>query len=54
MPGDILVKIDDGIFSYRVAGILVRHGMVLLQHPLDDPIYAFPGGHVKLGETSET
>ncbi len=52
MPEDILVKINDGIFSYRVAGILVRHDMVLLQHPIGDLIYAFPGGHIKLGETS--
>ena len=49
---DILVKIDDGLFSYRVAGILIRDGMVLLQHPLDDPSYAFPGGHVNFGEVS--
>lgn len=49
---DILFKDEDGIFSYRVAGICVRDGKVLLQKPLDDEGYAFPGGHVALGETS--
>ena len=49
---DILLKDEDGIFSYRVAGICVRDGKVLLQKPFDDDGYAIPGGHVALGETS--
>ncbi len=48
-----MFKFDEGIFSYRVAGILARNGLVLLQHPPGDPSYAFPGGHVNLGETSQ-
>jgi len=50
---DLLVKMAEGIFSYRVAGIMIRNGMVLLQHPVNEASYAFPGGHVKLGETSQ-
>ncbi|MCG8499501.1 MAG: NUDIX hydrolase [Firmicutes bacterium] len=50
---DILFKTETYIFSYRVAGILIRDGKVLLQKPTDDPGYAFPGGHVELGETNE-
>ncbi len=50
---DILFKTDDGIFSYRVAGICVQDGYVLLQNTTNDPAYAFPGGHVTLGETNE-
>jgi ADP-ribose pyrophosphatase YjhB (NUDIX family) len=50
---DILFKLKDGVFSYRVAGILIRDGKVLLQRAASDPAYAFPGGHVSLGETSE-
>jgi len=50
---DILLTTKEGIFSYRVAGILIRDGKVLLQRPINDPAYAFPGGHVNFGETSE-
>lgn len=50
---DILYKMDAGIFSFRVAGILIRGSNVLLQRASDDLAYAFPGGHVNFGETSE-
>lgn len=49
---DIYFKDEDGIFSYRVAGICVRNGKVLLQKPFDDDGYAIPGGHVAFGETN--
>lgn len=52
MP-DILFKTSDYIFSYRVAGILIRNDQVLLQRPVGDSGYAFPGGHVGFGETNE-
>jgi len=51
-PQDILFRIDAGVFSYRVAGILIQGGKVLLQRTLDDEGYAFPGGHANFGETS--
>ena len=50
---DILFKTDEWVFSYRVAGICVRDGKVLLQKPTNDTAYAFPGGHVEFGETNE-
>lgn len=50
---DILFKTDDYIFSYRVAGICVQNGKVLLQKPTNDTGFAFPGGHVAFGETNE-
>ena len=50
---DILFKTDDWVFSYRVAGICVENGKVLLQKPTNDTAYAFPGGHVEFGETNE-
>ncbi len=50
---DILFHIPAGIFSYRVAGILIHDGKVLLQRPPGDPGYAFPSGHVSFGETSQ-
>ena len=49
---DILFKTDDYVFSYRVAGILIRNSKVLLQKPTNDNGYAFPGGHVEFGETN--
>ena len=51
---DILFKTDDWVFSYRVAGICVRSGKVLLQTTTgEDRSFAFPGGHVAFGETNE-
>ena len=49
---DILYKNDDFVFSYRVGGILVRNGKILLQRPKNDD-YAIIGGHVAAMETSE-
>lgn len=48
---DILFKNDDFVFSYRVGGILVHNGKILLQRPADDD-YAIIGGHVTAMETS--
>lgn len=35
---DILFKNDDFVFSYRVGGILIRNGKILLQRPKNDDI----------------
>lgn len=50
---DILFKTEDYVFSYRVAGICIKNAKILLQKPTNDDGYAFPGGHVALGETNE-
>lgn len=50
---DIIFKTDEYVFSYRVAGLLLHNGKVLLQRPKNDTAYAIPGGHVALGETNE-
>ena len=50
---DMLFKTDDFIFSYRVGGILIRDGKVLLQRAAGDDGYAFVGGHVSFGETTD-
>lgn len=50
---DILFKTDDFVFSYRVAGVCLCDGKVLLQKPSNDTAFAFPGGHVAFGETHE-
>lgn len=49
---DILFQREDYVFSYRVAGILLRDNKILLQKPTNDTGYAIPGGHVELGETN--
>jgi len=49
---DILFHRDNYVFSYRVAGILLRDNKILLQKPTNDTAYAIPGGHVELGETN--
>lgn len=53
MSNDILFKTNEYVFSYRVAGLLLHNGKVLLQKPQNDTVYAVPGGHVALGETNE-
>ena len=47
---DILFKNDDFVFSYRVGGILIRNGKILLQRPKNDD-YSIIGGHVAAMET---
>ena len=49
---DILFKTDDYVFSYRVGGLLIHNGKVLMQKAVDDEGYAFIGGHVAFGETT--
>ena len=49
---DILFREEDGVFSYRVAGVLIRDKKILLHRFEEDPGYAFPGGHVNYGEES--
>lgn len=49
---DIKFKTDDFIFSYRVGGILVQNGKILLQRSKNDD-YAIIGGHIASMETSE-
>ena len=49
---DILFKTDDYVFSYRVGGLLIHNGKVLMQKAVDDDGYAFIGGHVAFGETT--
>ena len=49
---DILFKTDDYVFSYRVGGLLVHKGKVLMQKLVGEDGYAFIGGHVAFGETT--
>ncbi len=48
---DLLFKTEEGIFSYRAGGVLIRQGKVLLQRDRN-AVYATVGGHVAFGETA--
>ena len=48
---DILYKEENFVFSYRVGGILLHDGKILLQKPLHDD-YSIIGGHVAAMETT--
>ena len=48
---DILYKNEDFIFSYRVGGLLIYNGKILLQRPVHDD-YSIIGGHIASMETS--
>ena len=50
---DVLFKMSDSIFSYRVGGILIKNDNILLQKPKNDA-YSIIGGHVAMFETAET
>ena len=52
MNRDILYKEQDFVFSYRVGGVLIQDGRILLQKP-DGEEYSIIGGHVSRLETTE-
>jgi len=53
MKRDWYFSNDNKICNYRVAGILIKNGKILVQRERDSDEYALPGGHVIIGETSE-
>lgn len=46
-------KTENGIFNFRVAGILFHENKVLIHRLVNDNFYAFPGGRVELFEDTE-
>ena len=48
---DILYKEQSFVFSYRVGGILIHNGKILLQKPINDN-FSIIGGHVARMETT--
>lgn len=44
---------DKYICNFRSVGVLLRNKKILVQREKDGDIYALPGGHVLVGETSE-
>lgn len=53
MAQDWLFRGEGYICDLRVAGVLIRDGKILVQRDRDGSEYALPGGHVRVGETTE-
>ncbi|GAA0459917.1 NUDIX hydrolase [Alkalibacillus silvisoli] len=49
---DAVFKTGEGIFNYRVAGVLIRSGYVLLHKETNDDFWALPGGRVEVNEVA--
>lgn len=47
-------KSENGVFNFRVAGILFHDNKVLIHRGIEDDFYALPGGRVELLEDTET
>lgn len=50
---DWLFRTEEYICDLRVAGVLMREGKILVQRDVGGNEYALPGGHVRIGETTE-
>lgn len=50
---DIGFQTDAGRFNYRVCGLIIRNGHLLVMQDELSPYAYLPGGRVKLHETAE-
>jgi len=53
MKKDWLFSDEGYVCNYRTVGVLIRNNKILVQREKDGTEYALPGGHVRIGETSE-
>lgn len=51
---DWLFATEEYICDLRTVGLLIRDGKILVQRDRYGNEYALPGGHVKIGETTES
>ena len=53
MERDVRIDTEDKGFKYRVCGIVMQDGKILVQKIKNNHFYCLPGGHVELGENTE-
>lgn len=51
---DVVFKTDKAVFNYRVAGIWIENGHVLLHRAVNDHNWSLPGGRVAIAEESKS
>lgn len=51
---DIVFPTEQGKFNYRVEGVWIKNGHVLLHKDSNDTNWSLPGGRVKMTEESKT
>lgn len=50
---DVVLKTDNGRFNFRVCGIIINGGKLLIMRDENSPYYYLPGGRAHLHETVE-
>ena len=53
MTKDWIFATDNAVCDLRTVGVLIRDNKLLVQRDREGNEYALPGGHVKIGETTE-
>jgi len=53
MDKDWIFRIENETCNFRAAGILIRNGKLLVQKDIKTNVFALPGGHVKISESSK-
>lgn len=51
---DVVFHVEHQVFNYRVAGILIEKGNLLIHRSKKETHWSLPGGRVKLGEDART
>ena len=52
MRESISIKKENYAFKFRVAGIIINNGKLLVDKTPDSVNYYLPGGYVEIGETT--
>ncbi|ART77026.1 NUDIX hydrolase [Sutcliffiella horikoshii] len=49
---DVVFHTEKAVFNYRVAGVWIQDGRILLHRASEDKIWSLPGGRVEMNEAS--